>query len=96
MVAVVSADRGSTVSLFAAAADRPDVGSAANAQLREMCADRVSNLVAGKMCVVLFSHSRVGMTQLFGDDRHWNPPLRWQNHVCVVRGPFLFRTYENI
>jgi hypothetical protein len=58
--------------LFTAADDRCDIGVAANAQLREMRPDGVSNIVAGKMRVVFFCHPSVGMTQLFGDDRHWN------------------------
>jgi len=45
-----------------------DISFTSNSQDWEMRADRVGNVTRRKMRVMLFSHSRAGMTELFGND----------------------------
>jgi hypothetical protein len=42
----------------------------ANAELREMRADRLRNVTRRKMRIVLFRHTSVSMAKLFGDNTH--------------------------
>jgi hypothetical protein len=50
-------DRGSTVGLFSATADRCDGGIASNAKRREMRADGVGNVGRRNVCVVFLRHA---------------------------------------
>src|SRR5271157_1429543 len=56
--------------LFPAATDRCDCGTDSNTKRWEMSANGIGDIARRKMRVVLFRHSRVGVSELRGNDAH--------------------------